>query len=866
MSALSYILVALIACLTVGVIAKVLIPRWKVARARAKEEHEALLDEAFNTFNAQIDEALAKSGKVFAEQHYIATSEWGKFKEKYRALYDAIKLLTSEKEPRIESSQYSAFENAYSQTFDEQNRAIHNKHAKDLCKQRCSEYFDHLFAYPLDEQQRDSIVTMEDNTLVVSAAGSGKTSTIIGKTHYLVDQLEVDPNRILLISYTRKAAGELRDRLDYEGITCSTFHRLALDIIAEHNGVMPTICKPELIQEVFYDLLKDYTFKSAVVQYILLFHNASKEEHEYRTPAEMYADRRKYGIQAPFADMDGHVIYTKSEQELTICNVLAILGVQFRYEEPFADVINDKEHRQYKPDFTIHFKDKDGNPKVVYLEHFAIDKNGNVPRWFGQEDSDYFSSEKWNRANVTYRTEITWKRKLHEKRGTKLIETTSAEFYAGDARVIIRQKLQDAGVPLAPQKMDALYEQLVSRDKYIEKNVLDLIEAFINLMKSNEGNIDSILEQHPSSRTNFILTQLIKPVYLEYCNRLVASHEIDFTDAILQATKICEAVPVRHYDYILVDEFQDISIDRYRFLLALRAGEEQSRLFCVGDDWQSIYRFSGSDMSLFSRYEEFFGATESCNIESTHRFGQPLVKESSNFIKRNPIQVQKDVKPMPEAVTELSFHKYDGDKENDQYNVVRRILATIPEKEKIYLLGRYTYDAEILNLSNNVTYDDKRGRITVLIDGREIPFLTIHSSKGLEADHVILLNCNEGKFPSNISDDPVLTYVLSKADEYPDAEERRVFYVGITRAKKHTYVVYDALLPSPFVTEFVGAVTTSRHICPKCKNGYLYVVKRGTSKNGSGYECVKCSNTRAGCDYFKTVFSNERDYGTYGEK
>ena len=249
-------------------------PQWKAARAKAREEHEALIDVAFNTFNAQIDEALTKTSKVFAEQHYIATSEWEKFKEKYTSLYDAIKLLTSEKEPRIEPSQYSVFSEAYSQTFDTQNRAIHNKHAKDLCKQRCSDYFDHLFAYPLDEQQRDSIVTMEDNTLVVSAAGSGKTSTIIGKTHYLVDQLEVDPNRILLISYTRKAAGELRDRLDYEGITCSTFHRLALDIIAEHNGVMPTICKPELIQEVFYDLLKDYTFKSAVVQYILLFHNA----------------------------------------------------------------------------------------------------------------------------------------------------------------------------------------------------------------------------------------------------------------------------------------------------------------------------------------------------------------------------------------------------------------------------------------------------------------------------------------------------------------------------------------------------------------------------------------------------------------
>ena len=840
--------------------------RLKKGRIIKEQERREQLDAAQQTFDREIEKGTDKAQRLFAEEHYIATSEWKSFRERYESLHEAISFLLTEKNPRIEAAQYEAFENAYNQTSDEQNRFTHNTRAKELWKERCAEYFDTLFAYPLDEQQRESIVTLEDNTLVVSAAGSGKTSTIIGRTHYLVDQLEVDPNRILLISYTRKAAGELRDRLDYEGITCSTFHRLALDIIAENEGIMPTIAKTDMLQQVFYDLLKDYAFKAAVVQYLLLFRNASKEEHDFKNPAEMYADRRKYGIQAPFGDMDGHIIYTKSEQELTICNILTILGVQFRYEEPFAEMVNDKEHQQYRPDFTIYFKDKDGKQQKVYLEHFAIDKNGNVPRWFGQEDSEYYSRNGWERANVAYRTEMMWKRKLHESRGTKLIETTSAEFYDGDARVIVRQKLQDAGVPLVPRNMDTLYEQLVSRDKYIEKNVLDLIEAFINLMKSNEGSIESILEQHPSARTNFILTQIIKPVYIEYQKRLEAANEIDFTDAIIQATKICEHNPVRHYDYILVDEFQDISIDRYHFLLALRSGEEQSKLFCVGDDWQSIYRFSGSDMSLFSRYESYFGATDRCNIESTHRFGQPLVKQSSHFIKQNPIQVQNDVKPMPNAETELSFHKYGGDKENDQYRVVRQLLSTIPANEKIYLLGRYTFDAEMLNVADNVTYDDKRGRITVLIDGREIPFLTVHSSKGLEADHVILLNCNEGMFPSNITDDPVLTYVLSKADDFPDAEERRVFYVAITRARKHTYVVYDALQPSPFVTEFIGAVSSGRHICPKCRNGYLYVVKRGKAKNGNDYECVKCSNTRAGCDYFKTVFENERDYGTYGAK
>ena len=324
------------------------------------------MEAAHATYQEQIEGATKAVQDLIAEEHFIATSEWKRFTEKYKTLYDAIVILRREKEQRIDLVGYEAFWDAYSKTFVPTFRQEHNERAKGVWKERCSEYFDTLFAYPLDEQQRDSIVTLEDNTLVVSAAGSGKTSTIIGRTHFLVDQLKTDPNRILLISYTRKAAGELRDRLDYEGITCSTFHRLALDIIAENEGFMPTITKPDMLQQVFYDLLKDYTFKAAVVQYLLLFRNASKEEHDFKSPAEMYADRRKYGIQAPFGDMDGHIIYTKSEQELTICNILTILGVQFRYEEPFTMVMNDREHQQYKPDFTIYFKDKNGKPQKVY--------------------------------------------------------------------------------------------------------------------------------------------------------------------------------------------------------------------------------------------------------------------------------------------------------------------------------------------------------------------------------------------------------------------------------------------------------------------------------------------------------------------
>ena len=105
-----------------------------------------------------------------------------------------------------------------------------------------------------------------------------------------------------------------------------------------------------------------------------------------------------------------------------------------------------------------------------------------------------------------------------------------------------------------------------------------------------------------------------------------------------------------------MDEFQDISVDRYNFLKVLREGNPPAKLYCVGDDWQSIYRFSGSDMALFNQFSEYFGATEINKIETTYRFGEPLVSLSSHFIQRNKSQIQKDIHSFSsEMKTELEF-------------------------------------------------------------------------------------------------------------------------------------------------------------------------------------------------------------------
>ena len=255
-----------------------------------------------------------------------------------------------------------------------------------------------------------------------------------------------------------------------------------------------------------------------------------------------------------------------------------------------------------------------------------------------------------------------------------------------------------------------------------------------------------------------------------------------------------------YYDYIIVDEFQDISIDRYKFLKALR-GTKPAKLFCVGDDWQSIYRFSGSDMALFNHFSDFFGPTDIKKIENTYRFGEPLVSLSSKFILRNNAQIKKSIRPYSNDIkTEIFFKSYERQAFCDE---IDSIIKNIPNDKSIFLLGRYSFDDYYLSFKYKCIKDGNRFYYNIC--GRKIEFLTVHKSKGLEADYVILLQCNKDifGFPSQMSDDPILNYVLTQSDNFPFGEERRLFYVAMTRAKISTIVLYDKRFPSVFVDEFL---------------------------------------------------------------
>ena len=663
------------------------------------------------------------------------------------------------------------------------------------------DFFDHCLKYPLDKQQRRSIVSEEDNCLVVSSAGSGKTSSIVGKVKYLTEIKGIAPERILLISYTNKAAAELTERMATNGLKGYTFHKLAIDIIGKTTGTKPSICDntDSLFVDIYHKLLDKSSFKKNIVEYFIDYQtNEADWEQRKNERREKLSEQKNVQLKAMFPDMDGRTIYVKSEQEQKICFVLSSLGVKFRYEEPYEYQLVDEMYSQYRPDFSIYFEQA-GVTKRIYLEHFGVDEHGLVPAWFAKDKGITYEE-----ANQKYNDGITWKKAAHEKFGTVLLTSSSADFYYADIREKLKRQLEEAGVPIQERTDIEMFESILPKGGRQEKAFIRLMATFTTLLKSSCRSLNEVLQQverKNDERSRFVIRKIFRPVYERYTEMLQQSGQIDFTDAILQATDICQRSHPVSFDHIIVDEFQDISVDRYGFLKALRESTPPAKLYCVGDDWQSIYRFSGSDMALFNSFPEFFGPTEINKIETTYRFGEPLVSLSSRFIQRNAAQIKKEIHPFNDRMrTDLSFEAYDR---NEYCHVIARLVASVPADKSIFLLARYSFDDYYLSFMYQSMKEGNR--FYYLIGNRKVEFLTVHKSKGLEADCVILLQCNKDTygFPSRVSDDPTLQYVLTKSDQYPYGEERRLFYVAITRAKVHTWVLYDRRFPSVFVDEFL---------------------------------------------------------------
>jgi DNA helicase-4 len=744
--------------------------------------------------------------------------------------------------------------------------------------------FDNIEGRKLDIQQRTAVVADEDNNIVIAGAGSGKTTTIVGKVNYIIDRYKVAPEEILLISFTNKSATTLADRIDIKGIEAKTFHKFGKDVIRDVEGIAPTVFGDnkdeinntsqfkELLKGYFKELLKDASYLTKVTKYFADFLKPPLSQFDFETQGEYIQylkdqNFRTYKQVVPNGLTTLHREIVKSIEECKIANFLYFNSVEYKYEEPYEIETANYQHGKYKPDFSIY---QDG--KRIYLEHFGISRNGTVPSWF-TGDSNRSASEK-------YLDDMKWKRETHQSKGTTLIESYSYEMSEDVLFDNLTKNLSAAGIILKPKPPGEIWKIIVEAAKDDVNSFIALFGTFITLMKSNNYSIADVISRNKLNKGKFfkernaLFIEIVRPIFERYENHLRERNEIDFSDMINKASKhIANGKYKRKFSYVIIDEFQDISIGRYQLVKAIKTNNPACKLFCVGDDWQSIYRFSGSDIALFKEFENYFGVTVKSKIETTYRFNSPLINLSSDFIQKNPNQAKKELRGISQTRnTDYKIHYSVSDNQDDTLalqKVFNQLLTNdkeIEEKE-IFILGRYGFDIDRIKNENSVFRIDKENEtISYSIKTEkgetkklQSQFMTVHKAKGLEADIIIVLNCNSGKygFPSEMSDDPILNLLLSEADQFENGEERRLFYVAMTRAKENVYFISDSSFKSKFIAELeVESGQSPNMKCPTCKTADIVLRKSGTAKNGNTYKFFGCSNYLFGCDYTTTEWIN----------
>ena len=238
--------------------------------------------------------------------------------------------------------------------------------------------------------------------------------------------------------------------------------------------------------------------------------------------------------------------------------------------------------------------------------------------------------------------------------------------------------------------------------------------------------------------------------------------EIDFNDMINKASLAIQEGKFKNpYRYVIVDEYQDISKARFSLLQNMRKSNFFD-LFCVGDDWQSIYRFAGSDIGFILNFEKYWGATETSKIETTYRFNRQLIEISGRFIMQNPMQIKKEIKGQRDTIG-YALGEVSGYTDTYAVEFMLQKLEDLPKNSMVFFIGRYSFDAIILQNNKSLTcrHNPITGLVEVKYENRpdlKMNFITAHKSKGLQADYVFIINNKKSRigFPSKIQDAKIL--------------------------------------------------------------------------------------------------------------
>lgn len=687
-----------------------------------------------------------------------------------------------------------------------------------------SEFFETFESNPLTPEQRVAIIADEDATLVLAGAGSGKTSVITAKAGYLIKSKTRAPHEILLLAFAKDAAKEMSERIEQrcgKPLEARTFHALAYEIIGIVEGSKPALASHATDDKAYLALIKDILIalvrtatevSRAIIGWFSYARLDAKSEWDFKKKHDYYKHLEKLDLRT----LQGEQV--KSFEELMIANWLYSNGIEYEYEPNYEPKVSEDGYRDYCPDFRLK---KSG----VYIEHFGVRRRNVNSGTMELTTAPFVDRDEYLRG-------MAWKRGVHEEHETTLVETFSYERQEGRLLEALAEKIapHEQVDPRSPETLFDQVAELGQVDSFVR-----LVGTFLGHYKGGGYSVSDCETKADKlklgGRAKAFLS-IFEPVYREYQSRLESEGRIDFEDMILRACNYAENGKYQSpFKHILVDEFQDISESRGRLVKALKTQHADGRVFAVGDDWQSIFRFAGSDINLMRKFGEEFGGVfdgqtgvhRTVDLGRTFRSVDQIAEAAMRFVLRNPAQLKKTVIPagvaQSPALRVVPTFRHDADAKLK--DTVRAIEVSEEGKTSVLLLGRYRH-----------LRPDNLTALRREFPHLDISFKTIHASKGLEADHVIVLGLFRGRtgFPSEIVDDPLLGLVSPETEPFENAEERRVFYVALTRARQTVTLMSSASKQSAFVAEMLedpsyGLASTEAqldrsHTCGEC-GGHL---------------------------------------------
>lgn len=690
--------------------------------------------------------------------------------------------------------------------------------------QRHAGLFDRIESHPLTVQQRLAAVRNEDCGLVVAGAGSGKTSTLIARVAYLLESGLAEPGEILLLTFSKGAADEIRSRIKKRlgaTIEAGTFHSIGYGIVGAATGARPSLCQgaddslvaARRTEGTLARLCRsDRRFAAAAVALSALHRDAYRPRWDFAT----MDDYQRYVRQLELRTLSG--IRAKSYEECVIANWLTLNGVAHEYERPYDYRTASASRRQYEPDFYL-------PDHGIYIEHFGVSRAGDVAPGIDRD---------------RYLAGMEWKRELHRSHGTTLIETYSWMHAEGVLFDTLKWELRAHGVRLTELDPDEALQALNKLGAVHQ--AAQLIVRFRGLAKGL-GLSPSDLRSRACGFGDYgrsaAFLDVYEPLLAEYERENDEKGEIDYEDMLHQAA---EHLDLRRYaspfHHIIVDEFQDVSAGEVRLAKALCDQVAEARLLCVGDDWQSIYRFRGADLGYMTSFAVEFGHATRTDLDLTFRGNEAIAAVASRFVQRNPAQLRKTIKSTrsagPSPVV-IRFATPEETREQALRDILGEVAAAYPEGASVLILGRYNAWSPTYGLPHR----DERCQLAREVPGLSLKFRTIHKAKGLEADVVVICDLVEGfrdlrGFPSSIESDPLLQLPLPHPDPFPDAEERRLLYVAMTRARDRVYLMAELGPPSSFIMELSDAATYPEVTvhgaptrCPSCTSGFVRWCRAG---------------------------------------